>query len=285
MNWKINKLNIENFKFFGQPFIFETDYKNVLLYGENGSGKSSIYWALYTLFQSCMKANDADIEKYFDAAHEQNLRNRFMADDAYSGINVEFKHTDGRTKSFEISTSRINTIGVADTLLPFTVVSSDFMNYKFLSSLFDFRNSAENDVFPLFYKEIFPFLNFTKGCKNWEGNESQSHTADTWWNMIKEWRNHLPVRKNAYIEGDEKYKTYQNLLLDFNKEIKDVLLKIEFSTNQKLRDLFHLPVTIKFETQAPRFNCLRDGYVKSKDGILHNPKILIRGEINYETLL
>lgn len=168
--------------------------------------------------------------------------------------------------------------------MPLTVASSDFMNYKFLSSLFDFRNSAENDVFPLFCKDIFPFLNLTKGCKIWDGNESQSHTADTWWNIIKEWRNHLPMRTNAYIEGDDKYKAYQNILLDFTKEIKDVLLRIEFSANQKLKDLFHLPVTIKFETQAPRFNCLREGYIKSKDGILHSPKILIRGEIYYDNI-
>jgi len=46
---KINKLILENFKFFNGKEEFNFEGKNVLIYGENGSGKSSIYWALYTL--------------------------------------------------------------------------------------------------------------------------------------------------------------------------------------------------------------------------------------------
>lgn len=45
MAWKINKISIENFKFFLEPFVLEPKGKHVLMYGENGSGKSSIYWA------------------------------------------------------------------------------------------------------------------------------------------------------------------------------------------------------------------------------------------------
>lgn len=48
MAWRINKISIENFKFFLEPFVLEPKGKNVLMYGENGSGKSSIYWAAYT---------------------------------------------------------------------------------------------------------------------------------------------------------------------------------------------------------------------------------------------
>ena len=36
----------------------------LLLYGENGSGKSSIFWGLHTLFESSLK-EDEDIQKYF----------------------------------------------------------------------------------------------------------------------------------------------------------------------------------------------------------------------------
>ncbi len=46
---RINKIHINNLKFFPDSEPIKIEGKNILLYGENGSGKSSIYWALYTL--------------------------------------------------------------------------------------------------------------------------------------------------------------------------------------------------------------------------------------------
>lgn len=43
MAWKIDTIRIENFKFFLKPFDLSPNGKHVLMYGENGSGKSSIY--------------------------------------------------------------------------------------------------------------------------------------------------------------------------------------------------------------------------------------------------
>jgi len=75
---KINKLTLENFKFFNGIEEFKFEGKNILMYGENGSGKSSIYWALYTFFQSSLK-NDDSIKKYFDTTDKENLTNRVLA--------------------------------------------------------------------------------------------------------------------------------------------------------------------------------------------------------------
>ena len=77
MAWKINKISIENFKcFLGKFDSIEPKGKHVLIYGENGSGKSSIYWAVYTHFQSCLKnPTKSDAGKYFDNNHTENLRN------------------------------------------------------------------------------------------------------------------------------------------------------------------------------------------------------------------
>ena len=36
MTWKINNIEIRNFKFFHEPFTLNVDGKNLLLYGENG---------------------------------------------------------------------------------------------------------------------------------------------------------------------------------------------------------------------------------------------------------
>jgi len=46
---KINKISLKNFKFH-HDLEFEIKTKNCLIYGENGTGKSSIYEALYTNF-------------------------------------------------------------------------------------------------------------------------------------------------------------------------------------------------------------------------------------------
>ena len=67
MDWRLNKLIVQNFKFFCNEFILPVDCKNILIYGENGSGKSSIYWSLYTILQSCLKSNATVASKYFDA--------------------------------------------------------------------------------------------------------------------------------------------------------------------------------------------------------------------------
>ena len=59
--YRIDKLEIKNFNFFDEAEALNFDGKNILLYGENGSGKSTIYWALYTLLQSSKKD---DAKKY-----------------------------------------------------------------------------------------------------------------------------------------------------------------------------------------------------------------------------
>ena len=75
----INKIKIQNFKFFQQPLEFDFDNgKHLLLYGENGSGKSSLYWALYTILECANKEDDNEIKKYFDFTNDEKLTNLFL---------------------------------------------------------------------------------------------------------------------------------------------------------------------------------------------------------------
>lgn len=46
----MNKLYLKNFKAFFNPVEIDFDSKNALIYGENGSGKSSIYEAIRLWF-------------------------------------------------------------------------------------------------------------------------------------------------------------------------------------------------------------------------------------------
>lgn len=55
MDWTLHEIELKNFKFFYDSFTFPLDGKHIVLYGENGSGKSSIVWGLYTLMESHRK--------------------------------------------------------------------------------------------------------------------------------------------------------------------------------------------------------------------------------------
>lgn len=62
---KIKKIVLKNFKFFYGTKEIRFDRKHVLIYGENGSGKSSVYWALYTFFQSVFKTDPRQFKSIF----------------------------------------------------------------------------------------------------------------------------------------------------------------------------------------------------------------------------
>ena len=211
MAWKIYNLHIENFKVFKEAFDLPVDGKNILLYGENGSGKSSIYWSFYTLYQACLKSTP-QAQKYFLYNNTENLRNRYSHSTDYSGMTILFKN-GGSGLLFEDSS---DTVSVTDSLHPdfmkLSMASSDFMNYKFLASIFDFSNSQENEIFNVLAKEVFPFLNFRDSLILDNGTDSHRIDADYWWKYLSKPQDHVPTRKDspsgAYIVSSPKYKLW-----------------------------------------------------------------------------
>ena len=70
----ITKIRIDGFKAFPEEFELALDGKNLLMYGENGSGKSSIYYALHALLQSQYHDNGFI---YFDKNNPESLVNKY----------------------------------------------------------------------------------------------------------------------------------------------------------------------------------------------------------------
>ena len=73
MKSRLHKIEIRNFKAF-REFALNLEGRHLLVYGDNGAGKSSLYWALYTFLQSAWKPRNS-ISKYFAAAGPENLLN------------------------------------------------------------------------------------------------------------------------------------------------------------------------------------------------------------------
>jgi AAA15 family ATPase/GTPase len=73
MKARLHKIAITNFKAF-REFSLNLEGRHLLVYGANGAGKSSLYWALYTFLQSARKPRNG-IAKYFDPANPQSLLN------------------------------------------------------------------------------------------------------------------------------------------------------------------------------------------------------------------
>src|SRR5580658_5625887 len=91
---KITKIEIQNFKAFKETQLFEVEGNNVLVFGNNGSGKSSFYFALHAFVQSSIKT-DIQCGKYF------------LYDGAESLLNIHAE--EGFLSYIRISTDNGNT--------------------------------------------------------------------------------------------------------------------------------------------------------------------------------
>lgn len=283
MNWRIDSLEIENFKFFKEPFIFNPQCKNILLYGENGSGKSSIYWSLFTIIQSVLKEPTlADARKYFDAANTQHLRNRYSNVGEHSKLLMVFRDTDSNaSKDCEDSLTIANATSPAlKDFMQKAFMASDFINYKFLSSLFEKRNSVDNEVFEIFNREIFPILSVIGGVTDLDGNFMDSISFKEWWDYLLSVPSTLERNKknrSSYKQKHPRYIAFQDLINKFNQAVKTTLQEIEIKTNRTLHDVYGLQIDVVLDYKACQFN-LRTA-PRHYDGIIHHPQIILKAKL------
>lgn len=289
MKQRIKSITFKNFKFFyGTTESIDSnqivlDRKNLLLYGENGSGKSSIYWGIYTILQSCLKQSDEDIYKYFKSEQSQNLRNRFAQNSEDSGIIIHFENSRQIPNIRQISNRLINTKD--DDFIRKTLNSSDFINYKYLSKTYDFRNSEDIDLFPLFQKELFMFIDLGEEYYNHEGQLSGKSFASDWWNFIFDASNHLPYNGNIVsVSSDEYIRFKRTTIPKFIELLKRFLNRITEAANFYLKERFKLPILIKFDLETIECDYNKHISTRAKDGILHIPKIPLRIIFDHEKI-
>lgn len=266
----IKEITLYNFKAsYGETKI-ELDGKNLLMYGENGSGKSSVYWALYTLLQSSNKSEE-EIKKYFDPSNDEHLINLSYLEpqvnidpidnarlyplaeilDSYVEVKLE------NNKIFRIDKEGVTTSDL--NLLQSLNRNSDFISHRLLINFYNFRNSKKINLWEVFVRDIFPFIKTDRG-------NSEKTLSDE----LKELENNQPFINLRIHEFQLSSSTrLQNLFIGgvnrFNDDVSYWLYEINTKVNnfytsnfknsgdKEIKISLSYTIPLKFDKVFPQF--------------------------------
>lgn len=246
---KINKITLSNFKFFSQEDSIQLDGKHLLLYGENGSGKSSVYWGLYTLLESAMKAS-TDVQKYFTPRDTESLVNIYAATsvDAVTQIEHANSYITLDTDNSQYSLSLLSNNVCGNNAAQESRKASDFINYQSIFKFQDFRNSETPDLYNVFVSSILPYVNFTTfyGIKG----KNLSNAGEMWKSYTEgpgKTRNRNGDEIQVYKSSPE-YKQFLYFERHFHMEFLRLIDFINSNAQNNLQELgyniqFHLELT------------------------------------------
>jgi len=152
---KIQSIEITNYKAFLGTHEIKVGGKNLFIYGENGSGKSSLYYALKDFFQSSIENIDLN-----------ELENIFVADDkkGATSISVKFSLDKQRTVAplnYEFSLSRNDTRKASDTSIRDANKLKSFLTYKHLLDIHHLKKQNAINLFDLLVKGVLKHFRYS----------------------------------------------------------------------------------------------------------------------------
>lgn len=231
---KIKSIQLNNFKFFRDSKPLILDGKHLLLYGENGSGKSSVFWGLYTLLEAAYKQPN-EVKSYFNSS-DTSLVNIFANKQTDPGTGIE--HYDSyvtietdNEKTFKASLLDTTICGNNDAKE--SRKAMDFLNYQSLFAFQHFKNSENVDLSDVFDYYILPYVTFSPIRVN--GKEI-SNAGEMW----KEYQNGpTKVRgnikknnKNEFQSFESHFKSEFQKLIDFiNQNSYDIIKELGYDIN------------------------------------------------------
>lgn len=218
----ITQIEIEGFKAFPKNFKLDLGIgKNLLIYGENGSGKSSLYYALHVLLQSVFK--DDKGAKYFKPGdtngeefiiNNEHLINIFRFNEAKDNTYtpyVRITFDDG--KVWRLDNGGLSSENGGDeSEIKMLNKNSAFINHSYISRFHAARNSEEIDLWNVFYKDILPF--------HLPAGETQ-FLADLY-NEIVEASTHKPSVRSLKEPIDKFNNHLYNLVSHINKNVNTI---------------------------------------------------------------
>jgi len=176
MKSRLQRIEITNFKAF-RDFTLDLDGRHLLVYGDNGVGKSSLYWSLHTFLQSARKPT-REVEKYFIPGGRQALLNTHEQKEAAprpGRLALTFRDTTTNADSV-LKITKDDHETKNNPLIEKGDLASDFITYRFIFGFSDFKNSKDFNLWPLFRDEILPFCVSTT---------TVPETPLAWWRKIE----------------------------------------------------------------------------------------------------
>lgn len=282
----IDKIKLYNFKAFHGEETIELENKHLLLYGENGSGKSSIYWALYTVLQSSTKIQ-TEVQKYFEPQNDQNLINtHHIEDQAYIdensgekiypnsiGLNANVEIYLNDETSFKIDSRGLTLDNTTLDVLQNWNRRCDFISHRLLINFYNYRNSKQINLWEVFVRDMFPFLK-TGGGRN----------EETLAEELNEIENTLPLsfrtkngrREFSVLRKSEGIKTdFNNRVNDFNRDVEFWITQINNNVNDFYEENFRnkeekeISISLRLEKKLEYIYYYEQEY-------LHNGEIYLR---------
>ena len=216
---RIKKIEINHFKgLYGEHAIDLTNSgKNLMLYGENGSGKSSVAKAIKLFFQSSVKEiNVVDFENVFvqTADRYNGFIRMTIGDKGNTRSNLPYVLDSTNNRQTEAFISKANKI-------------KGFLDYKSLLKTHYLETDKVN-VFKLLVEDLL--TDFV--------NSRTTNTIDTDWKKLKK-----DIRDKRTTEYAA-LKAPGGLLEQFNEGLSELLREVETKANE-LIDYFNYNVKIK----------------------------------------
>lgn len=242
---KIKRIWLNNFKFFGSSSPIELDGEHLLLYGENGSGKSSLCYGLNTLLDAAVNSPEKVQEQFaLPSESEDSLVNiHAKMDEGAERTNAFVSVEDNNGKVYKISYRNLDSC--QDTDLLESNLASDLVNYQ---SLFRFQiphSEQTSSLIDVFEYSVFPHLSFPaihyhgKTLRNVktmikEYNEGPGYTTNAKGEHIIVYKNSQEYSDFLALEAHLNANIQQ--LVDFiNANIYDKIQKFEYDFKVHLK--------------------------------------------------
>jgi energy-coupling factor transporter ATP-binding protein EcfA2 len=152
---KIQTIEITDYKAFLGTHKINFGGKNVFIYGENGSGKSSLYYALKDFFQSSIEdINLAELENAFVPSGK----------DGKTAVKVTFKPNSqgqNKAKSYSWNSAGNDTRAAGDTSIRDGNKLKSFLTYKHLLDIHHLKKDEAINLFDLLVKGVLKHFKYS----------------------------------------------------------------------------------------------------------------------------
>lgn len=252
---KIRSIQLNNFKFFKESNPIILDGRHLLLYGENGSGKSSLSYALYTLLEAATK-HPEDVQKYFElpSVNDSSLVNIWRNEEPSDAF---LEITDDLGCSYRLSYNDTSICGNSSLLE--SQRASDFLSYKSLFQFQLFKNSEECDLKDIFEYSVLPYVSFSK--YTYLGKE-YANAMDIH-NLYLAQPPKRPKSRAIVYKNSKEYKNYLGLESHFNNSMTELVEYINYNYHQVIEALgYNFKIHVQY---IPAYHHKRDTCVDITD--------------------